>query len=450
MTKTDVRELCLGILLEVTGQKEFSHVALRNVLDKYQYLEKQERAFLTRVTEGTLERMLELDHIINQFSKVKVNKMKPVIRNILRMSVYQIKYMDSVPDSAVCNEAVKLAKKKGFSSLSGFVNGVLRSIVRGLGEVQYPPKSRVAEHLSVRYSMPQWLTERWLAAYGRELTEEMLEGFLQATDTTVRIHTGRTAPAELKEQLEAEGIETAEVQGLPYALRIRKFDSLKRIPAFREGLFSVQDISSMLVAEAADPKEGDFCLDVCAAPGGKATHLAEKLNGTGLVEARDLTDYKVRLMEENIERSGLTNIRTKVFDATRPDEAMMAQADVVLADLPCSGLGVLGKKPDIKYRATPESLVSLAGLQRQILGTIWQYVKPGGTLVYSTCTINPEENEENVRWFLQKYPFEPAELPEVLGAFAGEESRKSGMCQLLPGKQGNDGFFIAKLRRKDK
>lgn len=448
MTKTDVRELCLGILLDVTAQREFSHVALRNVLDKYQYLEKQERAFLTRVTEGTLERMLELDYIINQFSKVKVNKMKPVIRNLLRMSVYQIKYMDRVPDSAVCNEAVKLAKKKGFSNLSGFVNGVLRSIVRGQKDVQYPKESDTAEYLSICYSMPKWLVQRYLETYGKEITEQMLQGFFNQTDTTIRIRSGKTDPVELKAKLQEEGIETAEVAGLPYALRIRGYDSLRRIGAFQEGLFSVQDVSSMLVAEAASPKAYDFCLDVCAAPGGKAMHLAEKMNGTGMVEARDLTDYKVQLMEENIERSGLANIQTRAYDARKLDESMLQKADVVLADLPCSGLGVLGKKPDIKYRVTKESLQELSELQRQILETVWQYVKPGGILIYSTCTINPGENEENVRWFLEHFPFTLEELPPVFDLYGDPKSRQGGMCQLLPGEKGNDGFFIAKLRRR--
>lgn len=453
MIKTDIRELCLGILLEVTGGKEFSHVALRNVLDKYQFLEKQERAFLTRVTEGTLERMLELDYIINQFSKVKVNKMKPVIRNLIRMSVYQIKYMDSVPDSAVCNEAVKLAKKKGFGTLSGFVNGVLRSVVRELDKVAYPPESDAKEYLSVRYSCPKWLVSRWLKSYGRETTECILNGFLEENDTTIRIRTDRVNPRELQVLLEKDGIETEEVEGLPYALRIRKYDSLKRIPAFREGLFSVQDVSSMLVAEAADPGKDCFCLDVCAAPGGKAMHLAEKMAGTGMVEARDLTEYKVLLMEENIERSGLNNIRTRAFDAKELDESMLGQADVVLADLPCSGLGVLGKKPDIKYRVDENSLASLASLQREILDTVWQYVKPGGVLIYSTCTINPQENQENVEWFLKEHPFHLEELPDVFRFFVCGKEKESGMCQLLPGRTlnrtgGNDGFFIAKLRRE--
>ncbi|MCI9133355.1 MAG: 16S rRNA (cytosine(967)-C(5))-methyltransferase RsmB [Lachnospiraceae bacterium] len=449
MTKTDTRELIVGTLLEVTSGKEFCHIALRQVLDKYQYMEKQQRAFLTRVTEGTLERMLELDYILDQFSKVPVRKMKPFIRNLLRMSVYQMKYMDRVPDAAVCNEAVKLARKKGFANLTGFVNGVLRSIARGLEELKYPEDlpGREAEYLSVRYSMPQWITEKWLEEYGRSVTESMLASFLEPSGTTIRVNTQRISPGELQKRLQAQGIQTEEEPGLPYALHIEGYDSLGRIPAFREGLFFVQDVSSMLAVEAAKAEKDSFCLDVCAAPGGKAMQLSMLLEGSGSVEARDLTDYKVRSIEENVERLQVANVRGRVYDARILDTAMIEKADVVLADLPCSGLGVLGRKPDIKYRTSLESLASLAELQRQILDTVWQYVKPGGTLIYSTCTVNPQENEENVSWFLQKYPFQLEALPPVFAGFADEEACRRGMCQLLPGDRRTDGFFIARLRR---
>ena len=446
MTKTDVRELALGVLLEVTEQGEFCHIALGNVLEKYQFLEKQERAFLGRLTQGTLERLLELDYITDQFSKVKTEKMKPVIRNILRLSVYQLKYMDSVPDAAVCNEAVKLARKKGFSGLSGFVNGVLRSIARGLGEVEYPQNQ--PEALSVRFSCPGWIVEKWLEEYGRETTEGILKAFLSGEDTTIRVRLDRISREELRERLEAEGVKARPVEGFPGALKISHYDTLNRIQAFREGLFSVQDVSSMLAVEAAEVKEGSFCLDVCAAPGGKALYLAEKLRGTGLVEARDLTDYKLQFIEENIQRGGFRNVRLSKRDARELDQTLVEQADVVLADLPCSGLGVLGKKPDIRYRASRESLRELASLQREILETVWRYVKPGGVLIYSTCTINREENQENAAWFLEHFPFEAEALPGIFRGFTDEESMRSGMCQLLPGIHGNDGFFIAKFRRK--
>lgn len=204
MTKgTDIRELALGILLEVSAGEEYSHIALRNVLDKYQYLEKQERAFLTRLVEGTLERRIELDYIIDQFSSVKVRKQKPVIRELLRMSVYQLKYMDSVPDSAVCNEAVKLAQKKGFRQLKGFVNGVLRNIARNLGEVKLPSEKEPVRYLSVRYSMPEWMVKEWLTSYGREQTETMLAAFYEKEPLTIRVNRNRISPADLKVRLEA-------------------------------------------------------------------------------------------------------------------------------------------------------------------------------------------------------------------------------------------------------
>ncbi|MCI8418647.1 MAG: 16S rRNA (cytosine(967)-C(5))-methyltransferase RsmB [Lachnospiraceae bacterium] len=473
MTKTDTRELILGILLEIDGQKGFSHVVIRNVLDKYQYLEKQERAFLSRVAQGTLERRLELDYILNQFSKVSVNKMKPVIRNLLRMSVYQLKYMDRVPDAAVCNEAVRLARKKGFASLTGFVNGVLRSIARGIGEISYPPDPRIisleqkerksqndleklkeqtAEYLSVRYSMPAWIVKEWLGEYGRDVTEGMLAAFLLEAVTTIRVNTGQITPKELQSRLEAEGIEVETIPEIPYALRIRGYDSLRRIPAFQEGLFFIQDISSMLAVEAAEVKKGSCCLDVCAAPGGKAMQLSQLLEGTGLVEARDLTEDKVRLIKENVERLKASQIRVRAFDARVLDKEMIEEADVVLADLPCSGLGVLGKKPDIKYRITPQSMEELAGLQREILETAWRYVKPGGTLIYSTCTINAQENQENVRWLLEHAPLVLEPLPRTVTDFAGKTlgTQETGMCQLLPGEYGNDGFFIARFRRRAK
>ncbi len=395
------RELVLGILMEVTQQNVYSHIALANVLEKYQYLDKKERAFITRVTEGTLEHMIELDYILNQFSKVKVNKMKPVIRNILRSAVYQLKYMDSVPDSAACNEAVKLAVKKGFGSLRGFVNGVLRNAARNLDTVQYPKEG--TERLSVQYSMPEWILKLWQESYDEKTIEMMLQDFQKEKPLTIRCNLNRLQPEKLAEELRAEGVQVEVHPYLPYALQIRGYDHLARLNAFQEGDFYVQDISSMLVGEIADPKEGSYVIDVCAAPGGKALHIAEKQNGTGCVEARDLSAYKTGLIRENIMRSRLENIHAVQMDATVFDEASVQKADLVIADLPCSGLGVLGRKTDLKYKASLQGTEELAALQREILKNAQAYVRPGGTLIYSTCTINPGENGENERWFLEQY-----------------------------------------------
>lgn len=420
----NVRALALELILEITEKKVYSHVALGGMLEKYQYLSKQERAFLTRVSEGTVERMLELDYIIDRFSKVPVKKMKPVIRNILRMSVYQLKYMDSIPDAAVINEAVKLAQKKGFTSLKGFVNGVLRSIARGLDGIEYPS-------LSVRYSMPEWIVEQWVEEYGGETAHKMMEAQYEERPVTVRVNLQKISREALKDRLKSEGVSCMEVEGIPCALSIWGYDYLRAIPSFREGLFQVQDVSSMMAAQMASPKAGDYCIDVCAAPGGKSLHLADLLAGTGMVEARDLTDYKVGLIEENMERTGVKNMKAVRMDATVLCEASIEKADIVMADLPCSGLGVLNKKRDLKYRMTREQQEELVRLQRKILGTVWQYVKPGGTLIYSTCTVHKEENEKNAEWFAAHYPFVLKE-----------------QVQMLPGIDPWDGFYIARLERK--
>ena len=427
-----VRELVLEILMEVNEKEQYSHLVLRDVLNKYQYLEKQERAFLTRLTEGTIEHMLEMDFIINSFSKVKVKKMKPLIRNLLRMSVYQIKYMDAIPDAAVCNEAVKLAKKRGFGQLRGFVNGVLRNIARELSHLQYPDeKLEPVRFLEVTYSVPTWMVEKWIADYGYEQTKSICQSFLEERPITIRTNLTKISPEALKERLEQEGVQVQPVEHLAYAFEIQGFDYLQSLESFQEGLFYVQDISSMMVAETAQPEKDSYIIDVCAAPGGKSSHLAEKLAGTGMVEARDLTEYKVSLIEENIERHGLTNMNAVQMDATILDEASIEKADVLICDLPCSGLGVMGKKTDIRYKMTPEKQADLVQLQREILSTVHSYVKLGGTLVYSTCTIHKEENEGNVAWLLKNYP----------------QFELISQQQMFPGGVYHDGFFIAKLKR---
>jgi 16S rRNA (cytosine967-C5)-methyltransferase len=341
--------------------------------------------------------------------------------------------MASVPDSAVCNEAVKLAKKRGFGQLSGFVNGILRSIVREPERIVYPRRDKnLTAALSVQYSMPEWIVEQWLESLGESETEELLKAFSVEQRLVVRTNLNQTTPEALLAALRAQGIEAEQTEALPYALVLSGYDRLDAIPQFAAGDFYVQDISSMMVAEWASVKEGDYVIDVCAAPGGKSTHIAELLKGTGHVEARDLTEEKAALIRENIRRHGLSNMEARVWDATVYEEESAEKADVLICDLPCSGLGVLGKKTDIRYKMTPEKQKELVALQRRTLNTVHNYVRPGGTLVYSTCTIHSGENEKNVEWFLKEYP-----------EFALEH-----MEQLLPGTVGQDGFFLAKLTRR--
>lgn len=427
------RDLVLEALLQITRDGEYSHLVLKNLLDIHQYMDKRERAFITRVVNGTLERMIEIDYIINQFSKVKVNKMKPVIRCILRSSVYQLKYMDSIPDAAVCNEAVKLAKKRGFQNLKGFVNGVLRNISRNLSTVEYPDASDPVRRISVCYSIPEWIVRQWLPLYGEETVEKMALEFLKERRLTVRFDPERIGRDALIGMLEKEGVTAEKVKGLPFALYLSGYDHLAGLDSFRQGYYQVQDISSMQVAAWADPKPGDNIIDVCAAPGGKSIHLAELLKGTGHVEARDLTAYKVSLIEENVVRSGLSNISAVQQDARVPDPDSCGKADILIADLPCSGLGVLGRKPDLRYKMTEEAQQELVKLQQEILSAVHNYVKPGGKLLYSTCTIHREENEGNAEWFSGTFP----------------EFTLIRQEQRLPGIQEGDGFYIAMFRRNE-
>lgn len=434
------REIVLDILLEVLEKENYSHLVLRQALTKYQYLDKQDRAFISRVTEGTLEYLIQIDYVIGQFASVKLSKMKPVIRNLLRLSVYQILYMDRVPDSAVCNEAVKLAVKRKFQGLKGFVNGVLRNIAREKDSITFPDDS-------IRYSLPQWLLSLWKETYDEKTVKQMAEAFLKESRLAVRCNFDKADKETILNSLSGQGIKAVSTEISPSILYLEGYDYLEQIEAFSKGFIQVQDLSSSFVGLIANPESGDYVIDVCGAPGGKSLHIADLLKGTGHVEVRDLTENKVYLIRENIERSGFHNMEAVVWDALALHEPSLEKADIVIADLPCSGLGIIGKKPDIKYHMTQEKTESLAKLQREILSVVHQYVKTGGTLVYSTCTINRKENEENVAWFLGNFPFEPVNLEGRLGEHIHADSMKDGFIQLLPGIHPCDGFFLAAFKK---
>lgn len=446
--QVNTRELILGILLEVNKEGQYSHLVIRSILEKYQYLEKQERAFITRVCEGTLEYKIRLDYILNQFSTVPAEKMKPVIRELLRSSVYQILYMDSVPDSAVCNEAVKLARKKGFYNLTGFVNGVLRKIAREYGSIRFPGKDQPQEYLSVIYSMPKWIVQRFLEEYGFEKTEKMLESFLKEKPTTIRIREYLVEKETVLESLEKQKVTVEKAPYIENAYYLKHYDYLPALDAFRMGTIQVQDVSSMLVGDIAAPKEGDYVIDLCAAPGGKTLCIADKLKGTGRVDARDISRSKTDLIRENAIRQNFLNVVVSEKDASQLDSDSLEKADILIADVPCSGLGVMGRKTDIKYKMNPAKIQELAGLQRQILEQASTYVKPGGTLIYSTCTITNEENLDNVKWFTEHFPYELESLDPYLCKELQSETTAKGYLQLLPGVHQCDGFFIARMKRK--
>ncbi len=426
----NTREIVLDMLLAIERGEEYSHKLIKAVLDKYDYLEARDKAFMKRLTEGTIEKKLQMDYVIDQISSVPARKMKPLIRCLMRMSAYQILYMDSIPDSAVCNEAVKLAVKRKFQNLKGFVNGVLRSLVREKGQIRWPDREREYEKwLQVTYSMPEWLVRLWIEEYGAERTESMLAGIEKIHPVSIRFCAALDKKARLEyiAQMESCGVKVTPSPYLEKAFLLEKVDGIASLPGYEEGAFTVQDVSSMLAVEAAQIRSGDFVVDVCAAPGGKSLLAAEK---AGKVLSRDVSFDKLALIEENAERMHADNLTVMQWDATLTDEALVEKADVVLMDVPCSGLGVMGKKRDIKYHVTPEGLEEIVGLQKAIVSASWQYVKPGGILLYSTCTVRREENEQMCEWICEQFPF------------SQEESR-----QFYPGEDACDGFFYARLRR---
>ncbi len=424
----NTREIVLDALLEVERNHVFFNQLIKSVLDKYDYLDSQDKRFIKRLAEGCIERQIELDYYLNQYSTVSVNKMKPLIRCLLRMGVYQILYMDKIPDAAACNEAVKLAVKRKFVNLKGFVNGVLRKIARDKEKLPMPKKE--LEYLSVKYSMPEWIVAMWLEDYGKDDTKVILEALSDIHPISIRFRTNLTQgqQKEYIEQWQKQGVIATQSEEIPYVYTLEAVDGVSSLAGFEEGVFTVQDVSSVLCVEAAGLKSTDKCMDICSAPGGKTMLAAEK---AAEVLARDVSQQKIDLVIQNLERMQVTDkVVTEVWDATVEDETKHGQMDVVLMDVPCSGLGVMGKKRDIKYHVTPEGLESLTELQKQIVDSSWQYVKEGGVLMYSTCTIHRKENQEMCRFICENYPFEL------------EEER-----QILPGFTKADGFYYARLRR---
>ncbi|MGN0297961.1 MAG: 16S rRNA (cytosine(967)-C(5))-methyltransferase RsmB [Lachnospiraceae bacterium] len=447
MTEVNTREVALDIIVEVMEKDGFTHIVLRQALEKYGYLSRQERAFISRLASGTIERAIELDYIIDQFSRTPSKKMKPVIRNLLRMTTYQLKYMNAIPASAACNEAVKLAQKRGFSNLKPFVNGVCRNIGRNIAKFQ------TYDSLELNYSVPSWLVQEWSKQYSLSEMDEMLAAMYQryqgVHEVTVRCNESRQNLEKIKHSLMAQGITVREEVDWPQILHLSGMERMEDLTAFLEGWIQPQSLGSALIGRVAAPKPGDYCIDLCAAPGGKSLHLADLMADVGVVDSRDISFDKLALIEENKHRCGFSCIQISLKDAAREDEQMRQKANVVVADLPCSGLGIIGNKADIKYKMTLEKTKALAKMQQDMLAAAASYVKVGGTLVYSTCTIHDLENEENVRWFLKNFPFEPVDFSEEVPDSLKKDSIQNGMLQLLPGDGVEEGFFIAKLRRKE-
>ena len=441
--EVELRKTALETLIQIEKNNVPSHLVIKDVLDKYDYLSRSEKALISTIVKGTIERRIELDYVCDLFSKTPHNKMKLPIRIIMEMGIYQILYMKSY-DTLAVNTSVELARKKGFQSLSGFVNAVLRNVVRNKDSISYPEKGD-KNYLSVKYSMPENLVDLLVSQYGSEVTEKMLKGSLESDGIRIRIAENLTKEEKEKviKEFTDKGADIKAVEGLDNLYNVKGMGNISELSSFTEGKIYVQDVGSYLLVK--NVPYGEKILDTCAAPGGKSIFLAQRYNDASIT-ACDISEDKISRIEENIERCGLKNIEVRLSDATVFDPDLKEAFDVVVADVPCSGLGVMGKKQDIKYRLSDESLESLYELQEKIISNVSGYVKKGGYLCYSTCTVNKKENEERVEKFLSSHDFEYTELEFVPDAF--KERAKKGYLSLMQGIDDSDGFFIAVLKRK--
>ncbi|MDD2554372.1 MAG: 16S rRNA (cytosine(967)-C(5))-methyltransferase RsmB [Desulfotomaculaceae bacterium] len=450
MAKISAREIALQVLKAVEGEGSYAGMALNRILEKYRP-GKLDRAFATELSYGTLRFLKTIDWILGQFVKQPLEAQTASVRNILRLSVYQLLYLDKVPDSAACNEGAEMARKHGHPGAVKFVNGVLRSIARRKAGIAFPDLSDdPIGHISIKYSHPAWLVERWLREFGPEDTILLCSANNMPAPNTVRVNTLKSTRNELIERLREEGLAAKETAYAPEGITIEGFLSISSMAAFREGQFQVQDESSMLASRAVAPAPGATVIDACSAPGGKATHLAQLMKNRGEIFAFDIHPHKLALIKENSVRLGIDIIRENAGDAIRLPEKFYGSADYVLVDAPCSGLGVLRRRPDARWRKDPGQIAGLVKLQAEILNSASCCVKDHGVLVYSTCTITREENLGQVEDFLVRHPEFVLEdltplLPRVLdndGTMAG------GYLQLLPHRHAMDGFFIARMRKE--
>lgn len=448
--KPGAREAAMDVLTRVEQDQAYSNLLLNQTLEKLK-LERQEAALATELVYGTIQRLNTIDYFLGRFAAKGLERLQPWVRSLLRLSFYQIRYLDRIPPHAAVNEAVELAKRRGHAGIAGLVNGILRNVLREKARLTLPEGLPPVQRIALQESHPEWMVKRWVARYGEEETLAMCRTNNEAPKVSLRVNPLKGGRDALAGRLAEAGVETRSSLLAPDGLVAVSGGRLGGHPLFAAGEFSIQDESSMLVARVVAPEAGMRVLDCCAAPGGKTAHMAELMGGKGEVVAADLHEHKEALIRDQANRLGLRNIRTVVSDARKLDEKFPAASfDRILLDAPCSGLGVIGRKPDLKWTKTEGDIAEIAGLQRSILQAVHKLLKPGGVLVYSTCTTEPEENAEQVQRFLSEEPgFVLEPFPEgLLPAGEDAEAGAAGMLQLLPQDYSSDGFFIARLRRQ--
>lgn len=439
------RQLAFLTLRSVYGGA-FADVVLDRVLRQGK-LNDLDRRLATELVYGSVRRQRTLDALIDQLGKKKSHQQPPDLRVILHLGLYQLRYLDHIPGSAAVNTTVELAKQNGFKGLAGFVNGLLRQYIRLRTEAAEPlqlPENPV-ERLGILHSYPDWIVQVWIEQFGFEETERLCDWLNQPPYIDLRINPLRTSIEEVESALQASGVVVSRVPPLPQALRLAGAGAIQKLPGFYEGWWTVQDSSAQLVGHLLDPQPGEIVIDACAAPGGKTTHIAELMGDRGTIWGCDRTPSRLKKLKENIERLTLQSIQISVGDS-RDLPQFENQADRVLLDAPCSGLGTLHRHADARWRQTPETVAELVVLQKELLNKAATWVKLGGTLVYATCTLHPTENEAVIQSFIVANPGWVL-APPTMNSPAATMMTSAGWVKVLPQKFAMDGFFMACLRR---
>ncbi len=445
--KKGAREIALDVLNRVEEHKSYSNLELKHVLDRTP-LNAPDAGLVTELVYGTIQRRGTIDFILDQF--VRGKKLQPWVRNLLRLSLYQIRFLDRIPERAAVHEAVEIAKRKGHQGIASMVNGVLRNVLRQPDVWEKLPGGDAAKKLSVAESHPEWLVRKWMSAYGEETTRAICQSNNRAPHTSVRVNLLKTSKESLLTELKQEFPDVRPSELSPSGIIVAGGHAAGT-RLFRDGYFTVQDESSMLVAPALGVQPGMKVLDACAAPGGKTTHIAELMQNRGRIVASDVHPHKRDLIAQTANRLGIDIIEPIVSDALDLPEKNLGVFDRILLDAPCTGFGVIRRKPDLKWNKTPEDVKEIAALQLRLLERVASLLAPDGRLVYSTCTIEREENEQLVRRFVADHPeyeLDTSLADDLPSAVTAVADSSSGFVQILPHHFDSDGFFIARIKRK--
>ncbi|EJO5347934.1 16S rRNA (cytosine(967)-C(5))-methyltransferase RsmB [Clostridium botulinum] len=439
----NAREVALDILKAVLYEGAYSNIVLSKKLNKSN-LKDNDKALITEIVYGTLKYKETLDIIIQSYLRSPIKTMDKNIANILRITIYQIRYLDKIPSFAAVNEAVEMAKKISVK-YSKLVNGVLRNYIRTYKNKKFYDDKSYLEKFRFIYSYPKWLIKMFISQYDREKAEKILKGLNERPNITVRVNNLKMDYDEAFEKLCQYGYNIEEGYICPEAIQITKGKNIEKNPLFQEGAITVQDESAMLIAPSMELTEESIVLDLCSAPGGKTTHISEIMNNKSKIYAYDIYENKLSLIKDNAKRLGIKNIETYIGDGSIINKKLKEKAHRVLIDVPCSGLGIIRKKPEIKWTKNEKEIKDIINIQRKIMNNAAFYLKQGGILLYSTCTLNKEENEENINWFLKKHTNFKIE-PLYYGDVDNIIYHKEGFVSILPNDK-MDGFFIAKLKK---